>query len=81
MPENELIEIAILKTRMDEMEKNINKRFDNLEETIKLFIDNSERKFSAKWVEDAVKYVTVTIVGIVIVAILKLVVFTNNLPK
>ncbi len=69
---SEQVEIAILKTRMDEMDKNMNKRFDRLEDTLANFIEKADSKFSAKWVENAVKYVVVTIIGLVIVAGFKL---------
>lgn len=76
--DTQLVQIAILKTRMDEFEKKMDERFDRLEGTITAFIDNSERKFSAKWVEDAVKYVVVTIIGLVIAAVAKLIFFTTK---
>lgn len=67
------VEIAILKTRMDEMEKNMNQRFDRLEQTMANFIDKADSKFSAKWVENAVKYVVITVAGLIVAAVVKLV--------
>lgn len=65
------VQIAVLQTRMDEMEKNIGTRFDHLERTLTTFIENSENKFSAKWVENAIKWIAVTVFGFVILYILK----------
>lgn len=61
--------------------KNIESKVDDIkidivriEQTIHEFIEKSENKFAAKWVENSAKFVVATVIGSIILAIVALVI-------
>jgi hypothetical protein len=65
-------EITTLKVSMGKMETKIDdikSDVGDIKKTLADYIEKAETKYAAKWVEKAIVWVTITVLGVVIVAI------------
>lgn len=75
------VKIGILETKMnnvndrlDKIDTKIDDRFKSLENKIDKFTSYSEERFASKWVENAIRWLMYTIMGVLVTSLLALVV-------